>query len=90
MIESLKILLEKTLVPVLKVGLDPLHAFLDGLPPAVWRISVCLFILMGTVWTFFLSKESVYRGLDSRSRLLDLRIWVGVIVLPYLLIYMFL
>lgn len=75
------------LVRLLKPVLDPVHALLDQLPPPVWRVSVCLFLLLGGLWVLFLSRESVFRGCRSQSRWADLRIWVCVLLVPYLLIY---
>ena len=86
--ESLKQSIESILVRVLKPILDPLHGFLDQLPPAVWRMSVCAFLLAGALWTLFLSRESVFRGCQSQSKWADLRLWVCVLIVPYLLIYL--
>ncbi len=80
--------LERVLVPPLKVILDPLHHFLDGVPEPLWRISVCLFLLFGALWTMFLRRESIFRGAPKESRWCDLRIWVCVLLTPYLFIYL--
>lgn len=86
--EGLTRVIESVLVRVLKPVLDPLHGFLDQLPPSVWRGSVCLFLLLGGLWTLFLSRESVYRGCRTPSKWADLRLWVCVLLIPYLLIYL--
>ncbi len=86
--ESLTNTIESVLVRILKPFLDPLHGFMDQLPPSMWRISVCLFLLLGALWTLFLSRESVFRGCKTQSKWADLRIWVCVLIVPYLLIYL--
>ena len=86
--ESLTRIIESILVRVLKPALDPLHGFLDQLPPSVWRFSVCVFLLVGALWTLFLSRESVFRGCQTQSKWADLRLWVCVLIVPYLVIYM--
>ena len=86
--ETLKQTIESVFVRVLKPMLDPLHGFLDQLPPAVWRGSVCAFLLLGDLWTLFLSRESVFRGCHVQSKWADLRLWVCVLIVPYLLIYL--
>tara|TARA_A100001037_G_C14985747_1_gene560162 strand:+ start:416 stop:685 length:270 start_codon:yes stop_codon:yes gene_type:complete len=86
--ESLTRWIESLLVGGLKPVLDPLHSMLDQLPPSIWRLLVCLFLLTGGLWTLFLSRESVYRGCGTSSRWADLRVWVCVLVVPYVLIYL--
>lgn len=85
---SLKQMIESVLVRILTPVLEPLHGFLDQLPPAVWRLSVCAFLLLGGLWTLFLSRESVFRGCGTQSRWADLRLWVCVLLVPYFLIYL--
>ena len=86
--ETLTNTIESVFVRVLKPFLDPLHGFMDQLPPSLWRISVCLFLLLGALWTLFLSRESVYRGCETQSKWADLRIWVCVLIVPYVMIYL--
>lgn len=86
----MKDVIASVLVGLLKPVLDPIHAFLDQLPPPVWRFSVCLFLLLGGLWALFLSRESIFRGCQSNSRWADLRLWVCVLLVPYLLIYLLL
>lgn len=86
--EAIQSFLEQTLVPVLKLGLDPWHAALNALPPAVWRMAVCVYLLAGTLWTLRLTREFVFRGAPDAAGWRDLRLWVPVIVLPYLLAYL--
>lgn len=82
--------LESTLLPVLQVVFGPLHAGLDRLPPWTWRVGVILYILAGALWVLFLKKESIFAGSPSDSRVRDLRLWVPIVLLPYVLIYLFL
>ncbi len=66
--------LERLMVAPLKLVLDPLHAALDGVPPVMWRLSICLFLLAGSLWTLRLTRESIYRGAPSSGHRCDLRI----------------
>ena len=81
-------LLEQTLVPFLNIILTPIHGLFDAAPSWVWRISVCLLLVLGTAWTFRLSKESIFRGAPTQTRRCDLRLWVGLLIVPYLFIYL--
>jgi hypothetical protein len=80
--------LEQIVVPMLRGVLDPWHAFLNALPPPVWRLAVCAYLVLGCVWVVFLSRGSVFAGAPSQSRWRDLRWWVPVLLLPYLLVYL--
>ena len=86
--DALKGMIESIFVRVLSPVLDPLHGFLDQLPPLTWRIAVCLFLIVGALWTLLLSRESVFRGCGTTSKWADLRLWVCVLIVPYLLIYL--
>ena len=80
--------IEQTLVPWLKWALDPFHAWLDGLPPAAWRASICAFLILGTCWVLFLRREFVFRGAADQRLWRDLRVWVILLLIPYLAIYL--
>lgn len=82
--------LESTLVPVLRSVLDPLHQGLNALPPWMWRAAVIGYILVGSLWVCFLKRESIFAGSPSDARRWDLRIWVPLVLIPYVLIYLFL
>lgn len=88
MIESLRTFLAAHLAPVLQAGLTPVHAFLNSLPPPVWRLLVCLFLLLGSMWAIFLKREYIFNGAPSDSRWRDLRWWLPVLLFPYLLVYL--
>ena len=70
--------------------LRPIDAFLDGLPPWAWRLSVCLFLVVGSLWVLLIPRKSIYDGAPTQERWRDLRIWVALLTLPYLLIYLWL
>ncbi len=82
--------LESTFLPVMRSVLDPLHAVLNGLPPWTWRLAIVTYLLVGSLWVLFLSRESVFAGSPSESRRCDLRMWVPLVLIPYVLIYLFL
>lgn len=82
--------LESFLVPGLSKVLGPLHQWLNYLPPWTWRAAVIGYILVGSLWVLFLTRESVFAGSRSTSRWSDLRLWVPVVLLPYVLIYLLL
>ena len=88
--DSLKSFIESLFVRILKPVFDPLHEFLDQLPPSMWRFSVCVFLLVGALWSLFLSRKSVFRGCQTQSKWADLRLWVCVLIVPYFLIYLIL
>jgi hypothetical protein len=88
MTETIQSFLERVFVPPLKWVLDPLHAGLDAVPSVWWRVGVCIFLLLGTLWTLRLNKESIFRGAPSGSRRCDLRWWVLIVLVPYLFIYL--
>ncbi len=83
----MKTFLENTLVPPLKAVLDPLHGMLDSVPEPLWRVSVCTYLVAGALWTLWLSRESIFRGAPLEGKICDLRIWVVLLLIPYLLIY---
>tara|TARA_B100001750_G_scaffold211551_1_gene192839 strand:+ start:1247 stop:1516 length:270 start_codon:yes stop_codon:yes gene_type:complete len=87
--ERLTQFLEQQLVPLLKPSVDVFHAVIDPLPPSVWRFSICAYLVLGTVWALFLSRDYVLLGSPDRARWRDLRLWVPVLLVPYLLIYLF-
>ena len=87
--EKLTQFLEQQLVPLLKPSVDAFHALIDPLPPSVWRFSICAYLVLGTVWALFLSRDYVLLGSPDRARWRDLRLWVPVLLVPYLLIYLF-
>ncbi len=90
MIAHIRSLLESTLVPLLQLFMEPLNRALSQIPAPVWRITVCLFLLAGSGWVLFLSREFIYRGSPSRARWRDLRLWIPLLLIPYLWIYLFL
>ena len=81
--------LDQTLVRLLKPLLDPLHGWLDSLPPVMWRASACALIAAGILWVLVLKRESIFRGAPKSGRLYDLRIWTCALLLPYIAIYIF-
>ncbi|MBQ94375.1 MAG: hypothetical protein CL510_00845 [Actinobacteria bacterium] len=87
--ERLTQFLEQQLVPLLKPSVDVFHAVIDPLPPSVWRFSICAYLVLGTIWALFLSRDYVLLGSPDRARWRDLRLWVPVLLVPYLLIYLF-
>ena len=87
--ERLTQFLEQQLVPLLKPSVDVFHAVIDPLPPSVWRLSICAYLVLGTIWALFLSRDYVLLGSPDRARWRDLRLWVPVLLVPYLLIYLF-
>ncbi|MBC8243149.1 MAG: hypothetical protein H8E20_02030 [Verrucomicrobia bacterium] len=87
--EKLTLFLEQNLVPLLKPSVDAFHAVIDPLPPPVWRFSICAYLVLGTVWVLFLRKDYVLRGSPDAARWRDLRLWIPVLLVPYLLIYLF-
>ncbi|MBX3747249.1 MAG: hypothetical protein KF833_18225 [Verrucomicrobiae bacterium] len=86
--EAIQSFLEQTLVPVLKLGFDPWHAALNALPPSVWRMAVCLYLLVGCLWTLRLNREFVFRGAPDAAPWRDLRVWVALLVVPYVAVYL--
>lgn len=66
--ERLTQFLEQQLVPLLKPSVDVFHAVIDPLPPSVWRFSICAYLVLGTIWALFLSRDYVL--LESRPRTL--------------------
>ena len=87
--ERLTQFLEQQLVPLLMPSVDVFHAVIDPLPPSVWRFSICAYLVLGTVWALFLSRDYVLLGSPDQARWRDLRLWVPVLIVPYLLIYLF-
>ena len=87
--EKITFFLEQNLVPLLKPAFDSFHSVIDQLPPLVWRFSICAYLVMGTVWALFLSRDYVFLGSPDQARWRDLRLWVPVLLVPYLLIYLF-
>ena len=87
--ERLTQFLEQQLVPLLKPSVDVFHAVIDPVPPSVWRFSICAYLVLGTIWALFLSRDYVLLGSPDRARWRDLRLWVPVLLVPYLLIYLF-
>ena len=87
--ENLTHFLEQYLVPLLKPAVDAFHAVIDSFPPPVWRFSICAYIVLGTVWALFLNREYVLLGSPDCSRWRDLRLWIPVLLVPYLFIYLF-
>ena len=87
--ERLTQFLEQQLVPLLKPSVEVFHAVIDPLPPSVWRFSICAYLVLGTIWALFLSRDYVLLGSPDRARWRDLRLWVPVLLVPYLLIYLF-
>ena len=87
--ETIILFLEQNLVPLLKPFFKSFHAMIDQLPPPVWRFSICAYIVLGTIWAFFLSKDYVLLGSPDKARWRDLRLWIPVLLVPYLLIYLF-
>ncbi len=88
-LDSVKMFLQQNLVPLLKPAVDSFHSVIDQLPPPVWRFSICAYLVMGTVWALFLSRDYVLLGSPDQARWRDLRLWVPVLLVPYLLIYLF-
>lgn len=88
MMDSLKAFLSDTLVPLLKLVLDPLNAFLTHLPPFLWHAAVCLYLLAGCLWTLRLTRDSVYRGAPDQARWRDLRLWIPLLLVPYVTAYL--
>lgn len=80
--------LETHIAPALNALLDPLHQFLNGLPPPVWRGTVCTFLILGTCWALFLTRGYIYQGAPTAARWRDLRLWIPLLLLPYLIIYL--
>ncbi len=87
--EKITFFLEQNLVPLLKPAFDSFHSVIDQLPPPVWRFSICAYLVLGTIWALFLSKDYVLLGSPDQARWRDLRLWVPVLLVPYLLIYLF-
>ncbi|MDE2656515.1 MAG: hypothetical protein OSB61_03530 [Verrucomicrobiota bacterium] len=87
--EKITFILEQNLVPLLKPAFDLFHSVIDQLPPPVWRFSICAYLVLGTIWALFLSKDYVLLGSPDQARWRDLRLWIPVILVPYLLIYLF-
>ncbi|MCD6339180.1 MAG: hypothetical protein J7M29_07370 [Verrucomicrobia bacterium] len=88
--ELLQRLVDSAALPLLKPWMDPIHAFLNGLPPWSWRLAVCAYLAIGGLWAAFLKREAVFRGAPSQARWRDLRLWLPLILLPYLLLYLLL
>ncbi|SVC78999.1 uncharacterized protein METZ01_LOCUS331853, partial [marine metagenome] len=74
-LDSVKMFLEQNLVPLLKPAVDSFHAVIDQLPPPVWRFSICAYLVMGTIWALFLSRDYVLLGSPDQARWRDLRLW---------------
>jgi hypothetical protein len=87
--EKITFFLEQNLVPLLKPAFDSFHSVIDQLPPLVWRFSICAYLVLGTIWALFLSRDYVFLGSPDQARWRDLRLWVPVLLVPYLLIYLF-
>lgn len=88
MTDALRSFLENSLAPLLKALLDPLHTFLNGLPPSVWRLAVCGYLIVGTLWAVGLKKSYVMEGAPSPAAWRDLRWWLPLLLAPYLLAYL--
>jgi len=87
--EGLKAFLEAHLVPWLNAVLAPVHSWLNAIPPFGWRVAVCLYLVVGSLWTLALRRSSVYAGAPDQAVWRDLRWWVPLVLLPYLLLYLF-
>ena len=80
--------LEQLLVPVLQSVLDPWHTLLNAMPSWVWRLAVCVYLVAGCLWVVFLRRSFIFAGAPDEANWRDLRRWVPLILLPYLLIYL--
>jgi len=87
--EKITFFLEQNLVPLLKPAFDLFRSVIDQLSPPVWRFSICAYLVLGTIWVLFLQKDYVLRGSPDQARWRDLRLWIPVLLVPYLLIYLF-
>jgi hypothetical protein len=88
MTDALRAFLDTSLAPLVKALLDPVHAFLNGLPPSVWRLAVCGYLVVGTLWAVGLKKSFVLEGAPSPAAWRDLRWWLPLLLVPYLLAYL--
>jgi len=82
-------MVESVVVPVLKPALDPAFEWLNGLPPWSWKLAVCIWLTAGVLWGLFLPRPFIYAGAPTGSRWRDLRIWLVLLLIPYLAVYLF-
>ena len=87
--EKITFFLEQILVPLLKPAFDSFHSVIEQLPPLVWRFSICAYLVLGTIWALFLSRDYVLLGSPDQARWRDLILRIPVLLVPYLLIYLF-
>lgn len=79
----------ETFGPLLRAVLRPFADLLTTFEPWAWRASACALILAGALWTLFLPREQIFAGCTTPRWWRDLRLWVVVVILPYLAIYLF-
>jgi len=80
--------MNENVAPSLRSLLEPLDRWIDGLPG--WSGTFCavtLFVIAG-LWAFTLKREYIYLGAPDQARWRDLRIWAGLVLLPYIVIYL--
>lgn len=82
--------LRETIGPPLKCLHAPLDNFLAGVPLSIAKlVTISLFVGAG-IWVFSLRREFVYLGAPDQAKWRDLRVWAGIVLVPYILVYLFL
>ena len=73
---------------LMRLIFEPTNALMSAIPLGAAKPVTVGFLLLATIAVFFLKKDYVFEGADSREWHLDLRIWTAIIMIPYLLIYL--
>ena len=74
---------------VIELALGPFDALLAAVPLQHARWFALALLLIPALATLRASRAFVYRGAPDEKPWRDLRIWVWVVILPYVLIYAF-
>ncbi len=81
---------KEQLVSFLKWILKPLEDGISALPPSAWVLVCCSVFGLGALGVLFLKHETIYRDAPDVSSWRDLRYWVILLMIPFILLYYFL
>jgi len=80
--------LHEYIAPWLERVLDPLDSFFLSLPPWMWTACAVALFVVPCVGAFLLRREFIYDGAPDRAPWRDLRVWGGLISIPYVVLYL--
>lgn len=74
---------------ILETIFDPLNAALAAIPLSAARWITVAFLILPVIGAAMLKSDYIFLGARRRIWYLDLRIWAGLCMIPYILIYFF-